>query len=134
MNIERRLHAAGLDKCEVVNLQRRLFLRTGLTLGAATLLSGCDVITNTAPVDGFLRMISSFNDGVQAALFSPNRLAPTFPEHMVAPELPLQRAVRAGADPRDQSGHLAAGSLRAASPTRRRGRSTGSSRCRSAPT
>ena len=85
MNLESRLHRAGLDKGEVVDVQRRLFLRTGLTLGAATLLSGCDVITNTAPVDGFLRMISSFNDGVQAALFSPNRLAPTFPEHMVAP-------------------------------------------------
>ena len=43
MNLQRRLHAAGLDKAEVVNVQRRLFLRTGLTLGAATLLSGCDV-------------------------------------------------------------------------------------------
>lgn len=85
MTLEHRLHRAGLDKREVVDVQRRLFLRTGLTLGAATLLSGCDVITNTAPVDGFLRMISSFNDGVQAALFDPNKLAPTFPEHMVAP-------------------------------------------------
>jgi DMSO/TMAO reductase YedYZ molybdopterin-dependent catalytic subunit len=85
MNIESRLHRAGLDKGEVVDVQRRLFLRTGLTLGAATLLSGCDVITNTAPVDGFLRMISSFNDGVQAALFDPNKLAPTFSESLVAP-------------------------------------------------
>jgi DMSO/TMAO reductase YedYZ molybdopterin-dependent catalytic subunit len=88
MNIESRLHRAGLDRGEVVNVQRRLFLRTGLTVGAATLLTGCDVITNTAPVDGFLRMISSFNDGVQAALFSPNRLAPTFPEkiHQINPD------------------------------------------------
>jgi DMSO/TMAO reductase YedYZ molybdopterin-dependent catalytic subunit len=68
-----------------VNLERRLFLRTGLTLGAATLLSGCDVITNTGPVDGFLRMISRFNDGVQAALFNPNKLAPIFSEKLVPP-------------------------------------------------
>ena len=100
-----RLHRAGLDKGEVVNIQRRLFLRTGLTLGAATLLSGCDVITNTAPVDGFLRMISSFNDGVQAALFSPNRLAPTFPEqHGRGRCSATTRSTAPERDPRDQSG------------------------------
>ena len=81
--IERRLRDGGLDKGEVVNLERRLFLRSGLSLGALTLLSGCDVVTNTGPVDRFLRMISGFNDGVQAALFNPRRLAPTFPESMV---------------------------------------------------
>ena len=85
MTMEKKLRDAGLSKSDVASLERRLFLRTGLSLGAATLLSGCDVITNTTPVDGFLRMISSFNDGVQAALFNPNKLAPTFPESMVAP-------------------------------------------------
>ena len=38
--------------------ERRLFLRNGLSLGALTLLTGCDVVTNTGPVDRFLRMIS----------------------------------------------------------------------------
>jgi DMSO/TMAO reductase YedYZ molybdopterin-dependent catalytic subunit len=85
MTIERHLREAGLSTSDVVNLERRLFLRTGLTLGAATLLSGCDVITNTGPVDGFLRMISRFNDGVQAALFNPNKLAPIFSEKLVPP-------------------------------------------------
>ena len=81
--IERRLRDGGLSRGEVANLERRLFLRNGLSLGALTLLTGCDVVTNTGPVDRVLRMISGFNDGVQALLFSPNRLAPTFPESMV---------------------------------------------------
>jgi DMSO/TMAO reductase YedYZ molybdopterin-dependent catalytic subunit len=85
-DIERRLRDGGLGRGEVADLERRLFLRTGLSLGVMTLLSGCDVVTNTGPVDRLLRAISGFNDGVQAALFSPRRLAPTFPESMVAPE------------------------------------------------
>jgi DMSO/TMAO reductase YedYZ molybdopterin-dependent catalytic subunit len=85
-DVQRRLRDGGLTKGDVVDLQRRLFLRSGLSLGALTLLSGCDVVTNTRPVDGLLRLISRFNDGVQAALFNPRRLAPTFPESMVAPE------------------------------------------------
>ena len=85
-NLERRLREGGLGKNDVVNLERRLFLRHGLSFGALTMLSGCDVVTNTGPVDAFLRAISRFNDGVQASLFNPHRLAPTFPESMVAPE------------------------------------------------
>jgi len=84
--IERRLRDGGLGRNDVVNLERRLFLRHGLSFGALTMLSGCDVVTNTGPVDAFLRAISRFNDGVQASLFNPHRLAPTFPESMVAPE------------------------------------------------
>jgi len=83
MTIERKLREAGLSKGEVVNLERRLFVTRGLSLGALTLLTGCDVVTNTAPVDGFLRLVSSFNDGVQAALFNPRKLAPTFSESLV---------------------------------------------------
>lgn len=86
MTIERRLRDGGLDRSDLSNLQRRLFLKRGLSLGALTLLGGCDVVTNTAPVDGFLRMISRFNDGVQAALFSPHKLAPTYSEALVPAE------------------------------------------------
>jgi hypothetical protein len=82
-DIVRRLRDGGLGKGDIANLERRLFLRSGLSFGALTLLSGCDVVTNTGPVDRFLRMISGFNDGVQAALFSPRRLAPTFSESLV---------------------------------------------------
>ena len=84
--IERRLREGGLSKSDVSNLNRRMFLRNGLTLSTVTLLTGCDGLTNTSPVDGFLRAISRFNDGVQAALFSNTRLAPTFSESLVAPE------------------------------------------------
>jgi DMSO/TMAO reductase YedYZ molybdopterin-dependent catalytic subunit len=83
MSIERRLRDAGLSRGDVANLERRLWLKRGLSLGALTLLTGCDVVTNTAPVDGFLRMISTFNDGVQAALFNPRKLAPTYSESLV---------------------------------------------------
>ena len=85
-DIERRLRNGGLSKRDFVNFERRLFLRNGLSLGALTMLTGCDVVTNTGPVDRFLRMISGFNDGVQAALFNPNKLAPTFSESLVPAE------------------------------------------------
>jgi len=85
MTIERQLRDGGLSKSDVANLQRRLFLKRGLSLSALTLLSGCD-ITNTGPVDGFLRIFSRMNDGVQAALFRPNKLARTYPESMVPKE------------------------------------------------
>jgi DMSO/TMAO reductase YedYZ molybdopterin-dependent catalytic subunit len=83
-DLERRLRERGLNKTEVVNLRRRLFLRHGLNFAALSLLTGCDVVTNTSPVDHFLRAISSLNDGVQSALFNPHKLAPTFSESMVA--------------------------------------------------
>ncbi len=85
MTIERRLRDGGLSKADVADLERRLFLRRGLSLGALTLLAGCDV-TDKGPVDGLLRLISRFNDGVQAALFNPSKLAPTYPESEVPAE------------------------------------------------
>jgi DMSO/TMAO reductase YedYZ molybdopterin-dependent catalytic subunit len=85
-NIERRLRDGGLAKTDVVNLQRRLFLRHGLSFGALTMLTGCDVVTNTGPIDAFLRAIGRFNDGVQAALFNPRNLAPTYSESLVPAE------------------------------------------------
>src|SRR5262249_3071854 len=85
MTIEAKLRDGGLSKSDFSNFQRRLFLKRGLSLSALTLLTGCD-ITNTGPVDGFLRMISRMNDGVQTALFRPNKLARSFPESMVPRE------------------------------------------------
>jgi DMSO/TMAO reductase YedYZ molybdopterin-dependent catalytic subunit len=85
-NIERRLRDGGVTKADVVNLERRLFLRHGLSFGALTMLTGCDVVTNTGPVDAFLRAIGRFNDGVQAALFNPRKLAPTYSESLVPAE------------------------------------------------
>ncbi|MCJ2092055.1 molybdopterin-dependent oxidoreductase [Methylobacterium sp. J-072] len=63
-------------------IERRGLLRGGLSLGALTMLTGCDV-SSTSAVGKALRAISTFNDGVQAVLFDPDRLAPEYPEHLV---------------------------------------------------
>jgi DMSO/TMAO reductase YedYZ molybdopterin-dependent catalytic subunit len=62
-----------------MSLNRRALLRGGMSLGALTLMTGCDLSDNDA-VQGILARFSAWNDRVQAALFNPNRLAPTFPE------------------------------------------------------
>ena len=46
------------------------------------MLTGCDVEDN-ASVQSALRTVSGSNDRVQALLFDPNKLAPTYPESMV---------------------------------------------------
>ena len=56
---------------------RRHFLRGAASLGALTLLTGCDIIDGDT-AEGILRKVSEFNDGAQAALFSQTRLAPTY--------------------------------------------------------
>ena len=61
---------------------RRLFLRNGASLGALALLTGCSIVDG-ASAEGALRKISEFNDWVQARLFNPNRLAPTYPENAI---------------------------------------------------
>ena len=63
-------------------LQRRGIIRGGLSLGALALLTGCDV-TSDPSIDKGLRQISKWNDRVQAALFDPNHLAPTYPASMI---------------------------------------------------
>ncbi len=62
-----------------MSLDRRALLRGGMSLGALTLLTGCDLSDNDV-VQGVLAKFSAWNDRVQAALFNPNKLAPTFPE------------------------------------------------------
>ena len=63
-------------------LQRRGLLRGGLSLGALTMLTGCDVSDDSA-IQAALRAISSFNDRVQALLFDPDKLAPEYPASQV---------------------------------------------------
>ncbi len=63
-------------------LPRRGLLRSGFSLGALTLLSGCD-ISNSDAVQQALHAVSRWNDRVQAALFSDQTLAATFPESAV---------------------------------------------------
>ena len=66
----------------LASLERRQLLRGGLSLGALSLLTGCDV-TRPESVEKALLSISSLNDGVQQWLFDPNKLAPTYPASMV---------------------------------------------------
>lgn len=69
-------------------LERRLLLRGSLSLGALTLLTGCDLSDDDA-VDRVLWAMSRFNDRVQAALFDPNRLAPTYPASAITSPFPF---------------------------------------------
>ena len=64
------------------SLQRRGLLRGGLSLGALTMLTGCELEDN-ASIQAALRAVSGFNDRVQGLLFDPNKLAPTYPASMV---------------------------------------------------
>jgi DMSO/TMAO reductase YedYZ molybdopterin-dependent catalytic subunit len=64
-----------------MSIERRNLLRQGFSLGALTLLTGCDLSDNDA-VQSVLARFSEWNDRVQAALFSGRRLAPTYPESM----------------------------------------------------
>ncbi len=67
---------------------RRLFLRGALSLGALAVLSGCDIIDGDT-AENALRVVSRFNDRVQAFLFNPRTLAPAYPESMVTRPFPF---------------------------------------------
>ena len=83
--------AASLEdfsRREVANLERRFFMKRGLSLGALALLSGCDV-TNQESVQKVLWAMSRWNDRVQDWIFDPNRLAPEFPESSITKPFPF---------------------------------------------
>jgi len=61
----------------VEQIDRRNVLRGAVSLGALTLLTGCDV-SEEESVQKALRAVSAWNDGVQEAIFRPQHLAPTF--------------------------------------------------------
>jgi DMSO/TMAO reductase YedYZ molybdopterin-dependent catalytic subunit len=67
---------------------RRMLGKRILTLGGLVLLSGCD-LTSDRSVDAMLRKMSAFNDDAQALLFDPRKLAPTYPESMIARPFPF---------------------------------------------
>jgi DMSO/TMAO reductase YedYZ molybdopterin-dependent catalytic subunit len=76
--------AAVLDNHRplIRSLERRKLIRGGLSLGALVMLTGCDV-RRPASVQAALLAISRMNDEVQALLFDPNHLAPTYPSSMI---------------------------------------------------
>jgi len=62
-----------------MSLVRRNMLQRGFSLGALTLLTGCDISDNDV-VQSWLARVSRWNDRVEEAIFNPDKLAPTFPE------------------------------------------------------
>ncbi|MBS0639572.1 MAG: molybdopterin-dependent oxidoreductase [Proteobacteria bacterium] len=69
-------------------IERRLFLRGSLSLGAVSLLTGCNLEDDDA-VDKTLFAMSRWNDRVQAALFNAERLAPTYTRAEVTKPFPF---------------------------------------------
>ena len=89
--MKQRTMAGSLDAYaprEIASLERRIFLRRGLSLGALTLLTGCDV-TNQESVQKVLTAMSRWNDRVQDWIFDPKRLAPEFPESAITRPFPF---------------------------------------------
>ena len=73
----------GLRELRGLVAGRRLFGRT-LSLGALTLLTGCDISDN-ASVQRMIQVMSRWNDDVQHALFGRTRLAREFPPAALSP-------------------------------------------------
>jgi DMSO/TMAO reductase YedYZ molybdopterin-dependent catalytic subunit len=69
-------------RSELARISRRGLLTRGLSLGGLALLTGCDLSTHSG-VDAALWAMLRFDDRVQAALFSPTRLAKTYPASAV---------------------------------------------------
>ncbi len=64
-----------------VDFDRRKFIRNGMSLGALTLLTGCDISDSDVVQQMFAR-VSRWNSFVQQALFSSTKLAPEYPDSM----------------------------------------------------
>src|SRR6201988_4199100 len=92
----RNLLIPGIDKKLLIrdaaksmpDLTRRRFISGGASLGALTLLTGCDV-TDSFSAEEMLKKVSKFNDAVQAAIFNPDAMAPTFPESAITKPFPF---------------------------------------------
>ncbi len=114
----------------IEQIDRRKILRGALSLGALTMLTGCDV-TDRGAVQSVLRAVSAWNDGVQAFLFDPNKLAPTYTEAQVLQAAALQRLLRDRGRQAGRRRELEARALPASSTTSGPGPRSRSTRCRS---
>jgi DMSO/TMAO reductase YedYZ molybdopterin-dependent catalytic subunit len=73
------------NRALVETINRRSVLRGAISLGALTMLTGCDVSEEDS-VQRALRAVSAWNDGVQETIFRPNHLARSFsPSEVVKP-------------------------------------------------
>ena len=76
------------ERPKIDGFNRRLLLRSGLSLGALSLLSGCN-LADGDDADKLLWAMSRFNDRIQALLFSRTRLAPVYPVSAVTKPFPF---------------------------------------------
>ena len=91
----RRQAIAGQGRRQMMpDLTRRRFISGGASLGALTLLTGCDV-TDSFSAEEMLKQVSKFNDGVQAAIFNPNAHGADLPGKRHHQAVPVQRLLRA---------------------------------------
>ncbi len=67
------------NRALIGEIDRRKILRGAVSLGALTMLTGCNV-TDRGAVQAVLQTVSSFNDRVQELIFRPNHLVPTYTE------------------------------------------------------
>src|SRR6516225_1660420 len=77
---------------------RRLFLRGAFSLGSLAMLTGCDIIDGPT-AEKALRVVSRFNDRVQALLFSKATLAPEFGEGAITGPFPFHGSYSLGDGP-----------------------------------
>ena len=73
---------------ELQNIQRRLFMKKTLSLGALAMLTGCDA-TDPSITDRILGAMSKWNDEVQLAIFNPNKPAPVYTEADITDPFPF---------------------------------------------
>lgn len=83
-----RVRIEPAQQLELENIQRRNFLRAGLTVGAMSMLTGCN-LQDGDQVDKVLWAMSRWNDRVQAWLFSGRKLAPTFARAQITKPFPF---------------------------------------------
>jgi DMSO/TMAO reductase YedYZ molybdopterin-dependent catalytic subunit len=73
---------------KIERLERRIFLKQSLSIGALSLLAGCD-LTGDEHVQQVLAGMSGWNDRVQGWLFDPKKLAPEYPESRITRPFPF---------------------------------------------
>lgn len=83
-----RVRIEPAQQLELENIQRRHFLRAGLTVGAMSMLTGCN-LQDGDQVDKVLWAMSRWNDRAQAWLFSGRKLAPTFARAQITKPFPF---------------------------------------------
>ena len=96
--LRRKLPSLKDQRPQIEKLERRLFLKQGLSLGALSLLTGCNLEDNDT-VDRILWTMSHWNDEVQAALFSPTKLVRTYSESEITNPFPFNAYYEESAAP-----------------------------------